>query len=253
MMSTFQDYAYYYNAFYMDKNYKDEANKVNILIKKYGKSYHKIIDFGCGTGRHGIELINLGYQYMGIDISDTMIEIAKENLKKVGMQAELIVSDIKSYESNMRQDVVISLFHVMSYQNSNDDIYRAFVSARNCLNIGGIFLFDVWYGPGVLSDKPTVRVKEVELCENRLIRIARPIMYEKRNTVDVHYDIYVTNKISNTVKKIEETHSMRYFFQPEIELLLEQSRFEFVCNLDCNTLEETSFNSWTSYFIARAI
>ena len=88
-MGTFQDYAYYYNAFYQDKDYKDEANKVNTLLKKYGKSVHKIIDFGCGTGRHGLELMNLGYQYTGIDMSEAMIDIAKNNLKKTGMFATL--------------------------------------------------------------------------------------------------------------------------------------------------------------------
>ena len=120
-MGTFQDYAYYYNAFYQDKDYKDEANKVNTLLKKYGKSVHKIIDFGCGTGRHGLELMNLGYQYTGIDMSEAMIDIAKNNLKKTGMFATFKVSDIKTYKTEDKQDAVISLFHVMSYQNSNED------------------------------------------------------------------------------------------------------------------------------------
>lgn len=252
-MGTFQDYAYYYNAFYQDKDYKDEANKVNTLLKKYGKPVHKIIDFGCGTGRHGLELMNLGYQYTGIDMSEAMIDIAKNNLKKTGMFATFKVSDIKTYKTEDKQDAVISLFHVMSYQNSNEDIYGAFASSRNCLKTGGIFMFDVWYGPGVLSDKPSVRVKEVDFDENRLVRIAKPTMHIERNIVDVHYDIYVIDKMSNTAKRIEETHSMRYFFQPEIEMLLERAGFELICGLDCLTLEKPTFNSWTSYFIAKAI
>lgn len=46
---------------------------------------------------------------------------------------------------------------------------------------------------------------------------------------------------------------MRYFFRPELEILLKQAGFELVTNIDCNTLEETDYNSWTSYFIAKAI
>ena len=102
-------------------------------------------------------------------------------------------------------------------------------------------MFDVWYGPGVLSDKPSVRVKEVDFDENRLVRIAKPTMHIERNIVDVHYDIYVIDKMSNTAKRIEETHSMRYFFQPEIEMLLERAGFELICGLDCLTLEKPTF------------
>ncbi len=55
-MEVFKDYAYYYNSFYQDKNYKDEAKQVDSLLKKYGHNVAKIINFGCGTGRHDIEL-----------------------------------------------------------------------------------------------------------------------------------------------------------------------------------------------------
>ena len=52
---------------------------------------------------------------------------------------------------------------------------------------------------------------------------------------------------------INETHHMRYFFRPELELMLQESGFELIDNLDCNTLEQTDFTSWTSYFVSRAI
>ena len=82
-MEVFQDYAYYYNAFYQDKDYKVEAQQVDILLQKYGKNINKIINFGCGTGRHDIELSRMGYQCTGIDMSSTMIEIAEKNADKV--------------------------------------------------------------------------------------------------------------------------------------------------------------------------
>ena len=145
------------------------------------------------------------------------------------------------------------MFHVMSYQNENEDILNAFLSARKALDKGGLFLFDVWYGPGVLSDRPSVRVKEVEDEENRMIRIARPVMYDKKNLVDVCYEVLVIHKKTNIVKTIEETHHMRYFFRPELELLLERSGFELLENLDCQSLGKTDYDSWTSYFIAKAV
>ena len=141
----------------------------------------------------------------------------------------------------------------MSYQNANNDIRNAFQTARSVLKQGGIFLFDVWYGPGVLSDKPSLRVKEVEDDKNCLIRIARPVLYDNRNIVDVNYEILVINKDTDIVSKIYETHSMRYFFTPEVIMLLNEARFDLIECVDCTTLGNTSFDSWYVYYIAKAV
>ena len=45
-MKNFQDYAYYYNAFYQDKDYAAEARQLDTLLKKYGKNISKLINFG---------------------------------------------------------------------------------------------------------------------------------------------------------------------------------------------------------------
>lgn len=251
-METFKDYAYYYNAFYRDKDYKMEAEQVDILLKKYGQNINKIINFGCGTGKHDMELNKLGYYCTGIDLSPLMVEIAQENIRRENLDIDIFTADILSFEPHEKYDAVISLFHVMSYQNKNQDILQAFRTARKALRKGGLFLFDVWYGPGVLSDKPIVRVKEIENEKSKLIRIARPLMHNRENVVDVNYEVFVISKETNNVQTIKETHSMRYFFEPEIQLMLEQTGFKMIDNIDCKRLSQTGYDSWTSYFISEA-
>jgi len=252
-MGVFKDYAYYYNAFYQEKDYSGEAKQVDKILKKYGKNVSSIINFGCGTGRHDIELVNLGYRCDGIDVSSDMVAISKENARKKDIKINYYVADVRNYSSGKKYDAVISLFHVMSYQNKNEDIISAFRSARKALDNEGILLFDVWYGPGVLTDKPEVRVKEVQDEKNKLIRIAKPVMHDKTNVVEVYYEILIIDKQTNKVRMISETHNMRYFFRPELEVLLEASGFRLLDNLDCQTLGMSDFASWTSYFIARAV
>lgn len=46
---------------------------------------------------------------------------------------------------------------------------------------------------------------------------------------------------------------MRYFFRPELEAYLKETDFELIDNIDCKTLKETSYDSWTSYFVARTV
>lgn len=193
-METFQDYAYYYNAFYKDKDYAKEARQIDEILKKYGKNIHSVINYGCGTGKHDIELSRIGYSCTGIDLSETMIEVAKQNSKNEEKKIDFSVADIRKFEPEKKYDAVISLFHVMSYQNSNEDIRAAFQSARKALERDKLFLFDLWYGPGVLTDPPVVRVKEVEDDQYRLIRIARPVMYDERNIVDVNYEVLIIDK-----------------------------------------------------------
>ena len=252
-MEVFQDYAYYYNAFYRDKDYKAEALQVDSLLKNYGTNINKIINYGCGTGRHDLELSKLGYQCTGIDMSSLMVEIARKNAGAEGMDIGFSVADIRSYEPREKYDAVISLFHVMRYQNSNEDILAAFRRARKALKAGGLFLFDVWYGPGVLSDKPAVRVKEIEDEKYKLVRVARPAMHEKSNVVDVCYEVFVIDKARGHTMTINEVHRMRYFFRPELVFYLKETGFELADNLDCKTLDETGFDSWTSYFVAKAV
>lgn len=256
-MKVFQDYAYYYNVFYQDKDYAEESRQVDTLLKLYGSNIHKIINYGCGTGRHDIELSKLGYDCTGIDMSPLMIEIAQKNSKNKEKDCRengnFLVADIRAYEAKEKYDAVISLFHVMSYQNSNDDIVSTFRSARKALHDGGLFVFDLWYGPGVLSDPPTIRVKEVQDDRYKLVRIARPVMHDKTNMVDVCYEVLVIEKETDCTKTINETHHMRYFFRPELEFYLKESGFKLIDNLDCKTLGETRYDSWTSYFVAEAI
>lgn len=186
-MEVFKDYAYYYNLFYGDKDYANEANQVKKLIGKFGgdKKISTILNMGCGTGRHDFELCKLGYRTSGIDISEGMIEIANRTKEKSYYNPDFKVADIRDYEPVKKYDAVISMFHVISYQNENEDVLKAFGTASKALDPGGLFIFDVWYGPGVLTDKPAVRVKQVEDSDNILIRYANPIMHVDKNVVDV--------------------------------------------------------------------
>lgn len=252
-MNNFEDYAYYYNTFYGDKDYAEEARVVDKLLQKYCmcKTHNaNILNIGCGTGKHDFELNALGYKVHGIDLSEKMISIARdkvENYKNISFE----VGDFRSYRGNVIYEAVISLFHVMSYQTSNSDVLDSFKTANKNLKSGGILLFDLWYGPGVVNEQPENRIKKVEDEKNLIVRYAHPVMHWNDNIVDVNYDVLIINKENNVASSIQETHRMRYFFKPEIENMLSQSGFELINCYDCLSLEETSNKSWTAYFVAK--
>ena len=88
---------------------------------------------------------------------------------------------------------------------------------QNHLKKGGIFIFDFWYGPAVLTDLPSTRVKRLKSEEIKVTRIAEPKLHPQLNVVDVNYDIYIQDLISEKITQQKELHRMRYFFDAELK------------------------------------
>ena len=106
---------------------------------------------------------------------------------------------IESLRMEARFDVVVSLFHVMSYLATDRDLQSAFDTARYHLKPDGIFIFDCWYGPAVLTDPPSVRVKRVGNDVVEVIRIAEPEVMPNENIVTVNYQVLVLHKASGKI------------------------------------------------------
>lgn len=230
-MSVFGSYSHYYNLLYKDKDYAAEALYVHQLIQKYFPGAKTVLNLGCGTGNHDFELAKFGYEITGVDMSKEMLAAAESRLSSSSVQpaagsCSFLSGDIRTVRLNQTFDVVLSLFHVMSYQTTNSDLEAAIDSARVHLQPGGLFLFDFWYGPAVLTQKPEVRVKHLEDDDIQVTRIAEPVLHENENVVDVNYTVFITVKESSRLEQMRETHRIRYLFLPEIES--ELRRFGFI-------------------------
>ncbi|OQY98985.1 MAG: hypothetical protein B6D35_10685 [Candidatus Brocadia sp. UTAMX2] len=161
-MGVFGDYAKYYNLLYKDKDYQTEVHYIENLIKKYAKNkVETILDIGCGTGNHDVLFAKRGYEIYGIDTSEEMINIAKSRIHNL-QNINFSVGNSESFTLDKKFDVVVSLFHVMSYQIKNESLYGSLKNAYHHLKADGLFIFDFWYGPAVLTDRPSVRLKELE-------------------------------------------------------------------------------------------
>lgn len=88
----------------------------------------KIIDIGCGTGRHAIELSKRGYSVTGIDLSESMLQKARENAKRNGLQIEFLQHDARNLPFENQFDVAIMLceggFPLMETDEMNFEILK---------------------------------------------------------------------------------------------------------------------------------
>jgi SAM-dependent methyltransferase len=226
-MSTFDLYAAYYDLLYRDKDYRAESEYVASLLPESTKS---VLELGCGTGGHAVVLAERGWRVDGIDLSVSMVERA--NARRAAAPPALrerlsfTAGDVRTHRRGGRHDAVVSLFHVMSYQTSNDDLVAAFATARAHVEPGGVFVFDFWHGPGVLSDRPRHVVKEVADDRISVRRTTTPTMHVEANRVDVRFDVEIRAADRSAVRDVVELHPMRYLFLPEIDLVAAQTGFQ---------------------------
>ena len=251
-MKVFNHYAQYYDLLYSAKKYDLEVNYLEKLIKKHCPNAKEILDLGCGTGTHDFYFAKKGYDVVGIDLSENMISIAKDKQDELGLnKISFHQGDLRTVDLNRQFDVVVSLFHVMNYLTSNSDMYKGFKNAIKHIKKGGIFIFDCWYGPAVLTDLPKIGVRRLQNEKIKTTRIVEPQFYPNKNIVDVNYEIFVEEVETSKLVVIRETHSVRYFFRTEIELLFNDLGVELISEEEWVTSKEIGFDTFGVCFVAR--
>jgi len=89
----------------------------------------KILDVGCGTGRHTIELSKRGYHVTGIDLSASQLERAREKASSEGLQIDFFRQDARNLTFGNEFDVAIMLceggFSLMETDEMNFEILRS--------------------------------------------------------------------------------------------------------------------------------
>lgn len=251
MNDQFDAYAKYYNLFYEGKDYKGESEYIHNLIQTYSKGATKVLEFGCGSGGHARELVKYDYSIHGVDVSSQMLEQAQSSSLKDATKISFSLGDVRSLELNKKFEVILSLFHVLGYQNSDEDVLKTFLTAYEHLEPGGLFIYDFWYGPTVLSEGPSTRVLQIKRDAQEVLRISEPALDLTKNICRINYSIFI-KELTGLYKKINEIHSMRYFFQNEF------SRFEnekFICLNEFTWLTDSplTLGSWYGVRICRKI
>ena len=136
----------------------------------------------------------------------------------------------------------------MSYQTANEDVDSMFRLVKNNLKPGGIFLFDCWYGPAVLTEKPEMRIKEINSDEYKIKRVAKPQLLAEENTVVVNYEVNIFDRKGNDVDSTKEKHRMRYFFLPELEFFAKDNLCKINFYYEWMTTDMPSVKSWNICF-----
>jgi SAM-dependent methyltransferase len=255
-MGSFEDYAPYYDLFYRGKDYAAEAEFILGLLDAHAPGARSILELGCGTAAHAEHFVRAGRRVTGVDLSENMVSKAMARFaEKPADERERFrarTGNASDYHSDEIHDAAVSLFHVASYQTSNAALRGYFRSARTAIRDGGVFVFDFWHGPGVLSDRPRHVVREEKGAGCTVTRRTEPVLRADRNVVEVHYGFTVTDN-DNTVREFAEVHPMRYLFLPEIGLLADEAGFEVVESGRWMQRHPLSDADWYGFAVLRAV
>ncbi len=254
-MTVFDGYARYYDLLYRNKDYEGEARHVHEVIQKHYPGASTLMEMGCGTGCHALHLANQGYHVHGIDQSQAMLDKAIQRAGSLPSSDHSMLQfsrgDIRKVKLAERFDAVIALFHVISYLPTTKDLEAAFTNACDHLKRGGILLFDGWYGPAVLTDRPSVRIKRMADDFTEIVRVAEPVLLPNENLVDVHYEIFVRDRKTGRVEVLQETHRMRYLFKPEVENLMCRCGLKLMDYFEWMTGRTPGFDTWGVCFVGQ--
>lgn len=224
-----KQYAEAYDFLYQDKDYAVECDLIEDIFRKFATAQVRtILDLGCGTGNHTIPLAYRGYQVTGVDLAEDMLNQARS--KAVSLSKEQIVfhqGDLRRFSILYDFDAVLMMFAVLGYQTTNEDVLAALNTVSRHLKPGGLFIFDVWYGPAVLKQRPGEKEKTIRTAEGDIIRNASGTLDVFRHLCEVRYHLKYL-KGHKIIKDTEEIHNMRYFFPQELAFFMHQAELELI-------------------------
>lgn len=102
----------------------------------------KILDIGCGYARHAVYLARMGYRVVGIDISDYLLEKAKERVKEFGVEVTLMKKDMRELDYREEFDGAYMFFTTFGYF-SHEENQEVLMRVARALKPGGRFLVDI--------------------------------------------------------------------------------------------------------------
>ena len=241
------DYSEMYNELYSEKPYREEVDFIIGLTEEFGLEFFNVLDLGCGTGGHAKIFIEKGKEVTGVERSKEMINNSFSHLK-----FHIENADILDYRPQLKFDLIVSLFHVVSYVKSLSDLLKLFRNVSAGLVEDGLFIFDAWYTPAVLSIGPSSRINTKEKGRFRLERVSYPVNRTEESCVEVNFETRIF-KNEDLVETITESHEMRHYSIPELKFIASLTDLELVEARELLTNNVPSQETWAVLFTFRKI
>lgn len=141
-METYTSFAYVYDTFMDNVPYGEWARHIREKLCEHGVTDGIVLDLGCGTGTMTERLAGYGYDMIGVDNSEEMLELAMEKKTESGYDILYLLQDMRGFELYGTVRAVVSVCDSVNYITEPDELEEVFRLVNNYLDPKGIFLFD---------------------------------------------------------------------------------------------------------------
>lgn len=277
-MEAYTDFASVYDTFMDETPYEEWAEFLHSLIKEYGISKplehaeqertktretensedspeavldsekNLVLDLGCGTGTLTELMYRKGYDMIGVDFSQEMLNIALDKKEKSGSNILYLCQDMRELDLYSTIGTVISACDSVNYLLEEDEVIETFRLINNYLYPGGVFIFDfntVYKYEQVIGD--TTIAENREDCSF----IWDNFYHEDEHINEYDLTIFVKEGKEELFRKFEETHYQRGYTMEEMKSFVAAAGLEFIKAIDADTHKAPKADSERIYIIAR--
>ena len=266
-MNAYTGFARVYETFMDNIPYKEWAVYLKELLSEYGvPSGSLLAELGCGTGSMTRLLAEAGYDMIGIDLSEEMLDIARYEHPEEEYDILYLNQDMREFELYGTVAAVISVCDSMNYITSEEELLQVFKLVNNYLDPGGYFIFDMKtaYNYEVLMGDRVIAENREDcslIWENYFdketginqydITIYTKAEFEEEETDEWEEEDAEQESLPPLYERLEESHIQRAYPVETVISLLKEAGLEFVAVYGGCTKEAPKADSDRVYFVAR--
>ena len=247
-MEAYTSFAAVYDTFMDNIPYEEWEKYLKSLLYEYGVREGLVLELGCGTGNMTEILAQSGYDMIGVDNAEEMLEIAIEKRMKSGLDILYLQQDMREFELYGTVKAIVSVCDSVNYILEEEELEEVFRLVNNFLDPGGVFIFDfntVYKYREILGDQT--------IAENReeCSFIWDNYYYEEERINEYELSLFIREGDSELYRKYQETHFQKAYDLETMKRLITQSGLEYITAYDAFTKEAPTRVSERIYVIAR--
>ena len=248
MSSAYNKFAWFYDKLQSNVDYKKIADLFDDFIKKYSAENEVICDLACGTGSLSMEMNKLGYDVIGVDLSQDMLNEALEKKYDEGLDIQYLCQNMTELDLYGAADVILCVLDSINHLESFDDVSKTIERAGMFTCKGGLFIFDVntkYKHREILGSNAfnfdldgLFCAWQNELCDD--------------DSVNIYLDFFEKQE-DGKYERFSESFTERYFELDEIEKKLLENKFEIIGRYDDFSQQPLNEKSQRALYVCRKL
>ena len=248
-MQAYTSFAEVYDIFMDNIPYEEWADYLDEMLKEYHIPNNMVLELGCGTGNMTELLASKGYDMIGVDNSEVMLEIAMEKRQKSGHDILYLLQYMQAFELYGTVGGIVSVCDSINYVTDEKELKEVFSLVNNYLDPRGIFVFDFnteYKYRELLGDR--VIAEEREECSFIWDNYYNP--EDKMNEYQLTLFVQ-SNEDKDLYRRYQEVHYQRAYTLEKIKTLIEKAGLRYVAAYDAYTKKAPMYTSGRICVIAQ--